>query len=119
MRSTKRFATWMTGAVLTGALALAVPLQAHAQVSFSVGVGAYPAYGYAQPYAVPYGYDPYQNQRWEQRERWEAERAQEFQREQWQREHYEHSENRGWHGDHDRGDDWHGDHGYGWREDRH
>ncbi len=111
MRSTQKLTKWMTGAALLGALALAVPQQAHAQVSWGIGVGTYPApvYGYTQPYVDPYAYQQYQQQRWydhERRERWERERAEEFRREQWQAERYrdhewrEHEEHehrdRGW-----------------------
>ncbi len=97
MRGTKQIAKWMTGAALLGALAAAVPHQAQAQVGFGVTVGAYPAYGYAQPYF----YNEYERQRWfehEQRERWERERAAEFRREQWQREHWhdQYRHDRGW-----------------------
>ncbi len=95
MRGTKQIAKWMTGAALLGALAAADPHQAQAQVSFGVTVGAYPAYGYAQPYF----HNDYERQRWfEQRQRWEAERAAEFRREQWQREHrHDHYwQDRGW-----------------------
>ncbi len=106
MRGTKQIAKWMTGAALFGALALAVPQQARAQVSFGIAVGAYPAYGYAQPYF----HNEYERQRWfehEQRERWEAERAAEFRREQWERDRYR---DREWH-DRDgyRGNNWHGE----------
>ncbi len=110
MRGTKQMAKWMTGAAFLGALALAVPHQAQAQVSFGIAVGGYPGpvYGYAQPYVNPYAYGQYRQQRWyehEQRERWERERAEEFRREQWQAERYrEHEwhEHDGYHGDHDR-----------------
>ncbi len=105
MRSTKTITKWMTGAALAGALLFAAPHKAEAQVTFAVGVGAYPApvYGYNDPYA----YDAYRRQRWiehERREQWEAERAAEWRHEQWERQRaYE----RGW--DRDR-DHWHGDH---------
>ncbi len=88
MRSTKAIAKWMAGTALAGALLFAAPHKAQAQVTFGIGVGAYPAPAYG--YNGPYAYDAYARQRWiehEQHEQWEAARAAEWRHEQWQREH--------------------------------
>jgi hypothetical protein len=82
-----RAARWIAGLAFAGALALAAPNQAQAQVAFGVQVGGYQ--GYAAP-AYGYGYaNPYAVQGWERRRaydehaRWEAERAAQWQREHW------------------------------------
>ncbi len=86
MRTIKANMKWMAGATLAGALLLATPHQAQAQVSFGIGVSSYgaPSHGYGDPYA----YREVQRQRWiahEQREQWEAARAAEWRHEQWER----------------------------------
>lgn len=93
MRINGRFAKWGAGAAVLGALALASPRQAGAQVRFGLEVGAYPAPVYAPAY--PYGCDRFARERWLERQRWEAERAREIRHEQWLREHWR---DRGWYG---------------------
>lgn len=109
----RRMAGAMAGVAIAGALLLAAPQTAHAQVQFGVQVGGYS--GYVAP-AYGYGYsDPYAVQQWQQRrayeehEQWEAARAAEWQREHWghdrwdRRDNFRDEDRGGGHPDHERG----------------
>lgn len=60
MKLTNTLTKWITGAALAGALLVAAPKKADAQVSFGISVGR-PAYGYGYGYRPYYGgyYRPY------------------------------------------------------------
>lgn len=91
MRTIKANMKWIAGATLAGALLLAAPHQAQAQVSFGVGVSNYGAPAYGGGYGNAYGYREAARQQWMARERheeWEAARAAEWRREQWEQQRF-------------------------------
>ncbi len=103
MTNSKTIAKWLTGAAVAGALLLATPHKAQAQVSFGVAVNGYPPpNGYYAP-AVPYYWQRQAYIDHEQEERIEAARAAQWRHEQWEREHF-YNDRDGWRDRDDRRD---------------